>query len=218
MPQHIKGVIGLQHGVGRHCLLNARAEYGMVGTPHLEYGDAILVAYVEFAHGHALKVHAAALSLESEHEVGNVILVQQVGQRVVGAAVGSLTRLFAKHKAAKGVEQDKAHRTANDADWQKVEEGKALASVVAQIAVDNKVGRCAYQGEYATHRAGKGQRHHEFGRTGAGAFGHGQNDGQQQGHRAGVAHKGRHHAGVPIWCAPNPFETRRRPLQTGQSS
>ena len=80
MSQHIKGVVGLQHSVGRHRLLNARAEYGVVGTPHLEYGNAILVAYVELAHGHALKVHAAALSLESEHEVGNVILVQQVGQ------------------------------------------------------------------------------------------------------------------------------------------
>ena len=188
--QHIERISCLKHGFDGHCFLNAGAEHGTVGASHFKNRNPIVSADIEFAYGASFEQRSAFDGLQAEHEVVDVIIMQQRGQRLVIALFHLVFFLFVQEKAAERIKQQQPYGHTDKTDGEKVEKAKTFASVIAQITIDNQVGRRTDERKYTTHRTGKGQRHHEFARAGSGRLGHGQHNGEQQCHCSCVAHKG----------------------------
>ena len=173
--------------------MDVGAEHRAVGTAHFENCHAILATYVEFAHGASLQRHASLLGLDPEHEVIDMVFVEQGSQALFLACLLMFFTFFAEEIFAERVEHDQSHAEAYQADGQEVEEGEARFAVVAQVAVDNQVGRSTDQRQDTTHRAGECEGHHQLAGARTCRLGHGEDNRQQQGYRTRVAHKGSHH-------------------------
>ena len=124
-----------------------------------------------------------------------MVLVEKRGQGLLIAGLLAVLVLLAEEELAEGVEHDESHAEADEADGQEVEEAEARLAVVAEVAVDNEVRGRTDEGQDTTHGAREGQGHHQLARTRAGRLRHGEDDGQEQGHRTRVAHEGSHYGG-----------------------
>ena len=184
----VEHIADIENSVGADGLLHHAAEE-LVVVAFFEEGDAEAAVEVEFLR--CLTHHGGVVAdLEFEDELVEFVLVEESEEVAPFIIVLFLPRLFVHEDTTQNVEHHQSDHEAGRTNPREVEKSEAAESVVAQVAVDNEVGRRTDEGEHTAHARSESERHHEVGGGNLGTFGHGQNDGQEERHRSGVGNEG----------------------------